>query len=387
MGRIGSTVSRWTLAGGALLVAAAFSVAPVASASVNSAKNCKSANGYKVSGSNSRLVCSGINYYKGKSITFVAPDNVGGGFDQNARVYAPYLAQYLGATVTVTNIPAGNTVAGMNAVAATNTNNPGLTVGWMNVGPIVEDKLLGITGVTFNAAVEDFVGGTAPNQSVTVALVSPACAAWDNGLASLLANNSATNVVTEPMQTTGSTTFNALMINGVFGIHFRAISGYSSSSNLIAGWNRGDGCVITDPVSVVAPFVASGKAKALLINVPLQKTNQYYSTFVGVPTYLQAEKLYKKYIVNKSQKAAVPVLNLTGNTQRILFAPPKTPKNLQAALEAAFKWASYNPNLMKAFEAIGQSTGYTPGPVAKADYIQYLASARRVTMYLAAIGA
>jgi len=386
MGRIGSTVSRWTLAGGALLVAAAFSVAPVASASVNSVKTCKSANGYKVSGPNAKQICSGLSFYRGKVLTFVAPDKPGGGFDQNARIYAPYLAQYLGATVVVSNIPAGNTVAGMNYVAGTNTSNPGLTVGWMNVGPIVEDKLLGITGVTFNAASEVMLGGTAPDLSATAAIVSSACSAWDNGFGALLRANSASNPVIELIQTTGSTTFNMLMIDGVFGIHYRAIAGYASSADLVTGWNRGDGCVITDPVSVISKFIAAGKAKALLVNVPLQKNNEYYSSFVGVPTYLQAEKQFKSYIANKTQRAAAPVLNLAGNTERVFFAPPRTPKTLQAALVAAFKWASYNPNLMAQFRAIGQADGYTTGVKVKHDYNAYLNSARRVTEYLSAIG-
>ncbi len=386
MGRISSTVSRWTLAGGALVVAAAFSVAPIASASVSSAKSCTSPSGYKVSGPQAKLICAGINFYKGKTITFVAPDKPGGGFDQDARIYAPYLAKYLGATINVENIPAGNTVAGMNYVASTNTSNPGMTVGWMNVGPIVEDKLLGITGVTFNAASEVMLGGTAPDQSATAAIVSSACSAWDNGFGALLKANSASNPVTELIQTTGSTTFNMLMIDGVFGIHYRAIAGYASSADLVTGWNRGDGCVITDPVSVISKFIAAGKAKALLINVPLQQTNTYYSNFVGVPTYVQAEKQFKSYIANKTQKAAAPVLNLAGNTERVFFVPPKTPKAQQAALAAAFKWASYNPNLEHQFEGIGQSTGYVTGYTAKKDYVAYLTSARRVTEYLAAIG-
>ncbi|HUY07292.1 MAG TPA: hypothetical protein VMU99_08545 [Acidimicrobiales bacterium] len=375
-----------TLAGGALLVAAAFSVAPVASASVNSAKTCKSANGYKIAGPNAKLICAGISFYRGKTVTFVAPDKPGGGFDQNARIYAPFLADYLGANFVVSNIPAGNTVAGMNFVAGTNSPNPGLTVGWMNVGPIVEDNLLHITGVTFNAAKEVMLGGTAPDLSATAAIVSPACSSWDNGFGALLKANSASNPVVELIQTTGSTTFNMLMIDGVFGIHYRAIAGYASSADLVTGWNRGDGCVITDPVSVISKFIAAGKAKALLVNIPLQTTNEYYSNFVGVPTYLQAEKQFKSYVVNKTQRAAAPVLNLAGNTERVFFVPPKTPKTLQAALAAAFKWASYNPNLMAKFRAIGQSTGWVSGVKAKFDFNAYLNQARRVTEYLTAIG-
>jgi tripartite-type tricarboxylate transporter receptor subunit TctC len=371
------------------MVAAAMSAVPMASASTSS---CSSANGLAInaktagSASAAKSICSGLSYYKGKTVTFVAPDNVGGGFDQNARVYAPYLSKYLGATVNVTNIPAGNTVAGMNFVAASNTTNPGLTVGWMNVGPIVEDKVLGITGVNFNAAGESMLGATAPNLTATVAYKSAACAAWDNGFAGLLANNSAAHPVSEPIQTTGSTTFNELILDGVFGIHYHAIPGYASSTQLLSGWVRGDGCVITEPVSTIGSYLAGGTAVALLINVPLQTTNQYYKYFVGVPTYTQAEKQYKKYIVNKTQKAAVPVLNLAGETQRVFFVPPKSPQNEQSALRAAFKWASFNANLKGQLLGLGAPTGYVSGATAKTEYLQYYADTKRVTQYLTALG-
>ena len=380
LGNIRTAAKRLGLVGGAIAVTASFAVAPMASAS---AKTCSSANGYKVTGANASLICAGIKAYTGQTLTFVAPDNVGGGFDQNARIYAPYLAKYLGATINIINVPAGNTVAGMNYVAGTNTTaTVGNTMGWINVGPIVEDAVLGITGVQFNGAGEDFLGATAPNLTATVAFKSAACSTWDNGFAGVLANNSATNVVTEPIQTTGSTTFSELLLNGVFGIHYHSIPGYSSSTSLLAGWVRGDGCVVTTPVSTAAPYLVAGTAVPLIINVPLQTTNQYYKYLIGVPTYLQAEKTYAKYIKTAYAKQAVKVLNLSGETQRIFFVPPKTPHAEVAALTAAFKWAAYNPNLMGQLEAIGSPTGYTSPKAAKTGYIAYLAGTPKVENYL-----
>ncbi len=349
--------------------------------------SCVAANGVRVTGADAKSICQGISYYHGKTITLVAPDNVGGGFDQYSRAYAPFLAKYLGATVNVINVPAGNTVAGMNFVAGTNRSSTvGLTVGWLNVGPIVEDKILGIPGVQFNAAGEVMLGASAPNLTVTVALRSAACAAYDSGFAGLLASNSAANPVSEPIQTTGSTTFNELVLNGVFGIHYRAIPGYASTTSLLSGWLRGDGCVITAPVSTLGSYIVSGKAVPLVVNVALQSNNQYANYFRGVPTYVQAEKRFARYIKNSTQRAAVPVLNLAGQTSRVLFVPPMTPQNEQSALRAAFAWASGNVNLKLALSAIGAPTGYTTGQVAKSSYLAYLTDARRVTMYLTAVG-
>src|SRR5665213_3433289 len=72
----------------------------------------------------------GLSYYHGKTVTLVAPDSPGGGFDQWARLLQPALSAYLHASVNVANIPAGNTVAGQDTVAKAAPN--GLTVGWLN---------------------------------------------------------------------------------------------------------------------------------------------------------------------------------------------------------------------------------------------------------------
>jgi len=321
-------------------------------------------------------------YYQGKTIEFVAADNIGGGFDQYARAYAPYIAKYLNATVNVVNIPAGNTVAGQDAVAKSTPN--GLTVGWLNAGPDIEDTILNLPGLNFNPEREAMLGGTAPSSTIVASLTTPACSQWSSW-AAVVQNSTAANPVTEPIQTTGSTTFDLLIMNGVFGVHYRAISGYASSSLLVSGWERGDGCVIIDPVSTIAPLVVAGKAKALMVTAPLQSTNTYYSALSGVPTVAQLEKQLSKYIVNKTQKAAVPVLNQAVTTPRGFFVPGATPSPEVAALRAAFKWASYNKNLEFTLTSEGNPTGYEQGPLVKSNYIAYLNGAKKVTEYLAAI--
>lgn len=376
-----------------MILTAATMMAPMATASTNGHRSksgaraaCRSANGFKVTGTNAHLVCTGIQQYRGKTITFVAPDKPGGGFDQYARIYSPYIADYLGATVNVVNIPAGNTIAGQNFIASTNTSSPGFTTGWLNAGPDIEDAVLKIQGIQFNPIGEAFLGATAPDLVATAAFNSPACATWDHGFKKLLVSNSASNPVSELMQTKGSTTFDALMLNGVFGIHGKVTLGYGTSADLVNGWARGDGCVITDPVSVIASFVKGGKATPLLTNIAVARSNEYYPQFVGVPTWAQAEKTYAKYIKNRTQRAAAKVLLVAGDTSRILFVPPKTPKALQAALRAAYYWASYNKNLEGQLNAIGATPGYLSAAVAKKNYVAFLQGTVKVKTYLTPIG-
>jgi tripartite-type tricarboxylate transporter receptor subunit TctC len=377
-----TVMRRWSLLAGSMTVATVMAFAPVASAATTpKAKSCTSGVGTKVTGASE---CAGLAYYKGKNMTFVAADSPGGGFDQYARDYAPYIAKYLGlASDNVLNIPAGNTVAGQNAVAGSTPN--GLEVGWLNAGPDIEDIVLNVPGVQFNPEGVPMLGATAASDSAVVALKSSACAAWDHGFASLLKENTASDPVTEPIQTTGSTTYSLLLMNGVFGVHYKALPGYASSSALIAGWARGDGCVIEDPVSSLASYITSGVAVPLLLSVPLQSSNHYAKAFVGVPTFAQAVKTYSKYIKNKTQKAAVTALIQSATTPRAFFVPAKTPKNEQAILRDAFKWASDNATLKTLLLSQGNPTGYQTGAVAKANYISFLSSAKRTKEYLAAI--
>ena len=374
------------MAGGVAVFALSLATVPIALSSA-STKSCKSANGYKVTGANAKLVCQGLAYYAGKTMTFVAPDSPGGGFNNNAVAYKPYLQAYLGATVNVINIPAGNTVAGMNFVAGTNTStNVGLTVGWMNLGPAIEDRVLNIPGIQFNPTGEDMLGGTTPSLSVVAAWKSPACAAWDNGLASLLATNTAANPVSEPIQTTGSTTLDLMLINGVFGIHYHPIPGYASSSALIAGWVRGDGCVIDDPASALNTYIAGGVAVPLLLNEPYPSSIADASFYAGVPTYAQAVKTYAKYIKTRLSKLAVPALTYIAASSRVFFTPPRTPHDEVAALTAAFKWASLNKNLQAYQSNIGNLSGYVTPQQCKTAYINRVVDATKTKQFLTAIG-
>ena len=53
-------------------------------------------------------------FYKGKNITFTVPWSAGGGFDAWARLIAPFLGKYTGATVVVRNMPGGGGIVGLN---------------------------------------------------------------------------------------------------------------------------------------------------------------------------------------------------------------------------------------------------------------------------------
>ncbi|MGH9917289.1 MAG: hypothetical protein ACRD6W_00225, partial [Nitrososphaerales archaeon] len=228
----------------------------------------------------------GKNYYRGKTITLVSPDKPGGGFDQWSRLVAPALGAYLHATVNVSNIPAGNTIAGQDDVAKAKAN--GLTVGWVNAGPDIEDTILKLPALNFNPVREAFLGATAPGQTAILVLNTSACAKYDS-FASLI-ENSKSSPVSEVLQTAGTGTFFILMVNEAFGIHYRALTGYASTADQVQGFTRGDGCLTEMPAATAAPLVTAGKARALALSVPLQKVAAINKDFTGVRSIAQEAK-------------------------------------------------------------------------------------------------
>lgn len=325
----------------------------------------------------------GLQFYNGKSVTFVSPDSPGGGFDQYARTYAPFLAHFLHASVNVEDIPAGNTIAGQDFVAHASPN--GLTVGWLNVGADVEDVTLNLPALNFNPIREAMLGGSAPSAQAMIASTLPACNPWASW-ASVVRNSSASNPVSEITLLTGSTTFVMLLSNGVFGVHAKSIFGYPSVSAAIAGFTRGDGCLMVAPIAQVGPLVQSGRARPLLLSAPMPLGNVYKSYFQHTPTVTQAAKQLSKFVKTRLEKTALVALIQAGAAARVFFTASATPAPEVAALKAAFKWASLNKNLQAQLIQEGNPPGFGKGPVEKQNYETFLNSALKVTAFLKAVG-
>ncbi|HVB04762.1 MAG TPA: hypothetical protein VNF07_00730 [Acidimicrobiales bacterium] len=320
-------------------------------------------------------LAKGQNYYKGKTLTFVAPDSPGGGFDQWARNLAPELAKYLKATVNVTNIPAGNTVAGQDAVAHSAAN--GLTVGWANAGPDVENTVLGLPALNFNPEREAFLGATAPGQTAVVVLNSPACSQFTS-FDSLVNGSSTAAKIKETLQTTGTGTFLMLMLDSAFGIQYQPITGYQSTSAQTQGFTRGDGCLDELPAATADSLVTGGKARAILLSAPFQSGAAIASHFAGVPTAAQEYAKHKTVIAGSKARAAAWATFLDiQNSTRIFFAPVATKTPERDALTWAFQKSMKDPTLLALLRAQGNPTGQETGAQAKASYVQFLKDAHR----------
>lgn len=136
------------------------------SSSTNSSSNTTSASNSATTTSGSSGSSSAASYFKGKTITFIAPDAPGGTYDKYARVFAPALSQILGATVNVENVPGGGTVTGTDKMAASTPN--GLTLGDVNVPGDIGDVLEHNTALKVSLNSLSWIGQPATQVEVWV---------------------------------------------------------------------------------------------------------------------------------------------------------------------------------------------------------------------------
>ena len=345
---------------GTLLSAAVIAVAACGSSP-------SASNGASGSGSAS----SGASFYKGKTITFIAPDKPGGSFDLWARLLSRYMGQYLKATVNVENVPPGNTIVGQNQLAA--AKNDGLTIGWINAGEDVADKVKGTAGVNFDPAGLSFIGAPGFGQLVFVAQPS-------SPYKTFTSLTKATSPVTSLDVTKGSGDTYERVVLGAYGIKAKIITGYESSKDIGAGFLRNDGQIAEEELAVFQNAITSHRAVPLLVSSAVPPQNPTYQEMKSVPTLQQLSSQHPP--ASSQGKAAIKDLLALITTAQTVVAPKGVPAGQLKALRAAMKWAMQQPALKN--QALKESLNptYYSGPAAQANYRKAQGSAQALKSYL-----
>jgi tripartite-type tricarboxylate transporter receptor subunit TctC len=102
--------------------------------------------------------------YAGETATFVVSFGAGSGYDQIARLIAPYLEKELGATVVVENQPGAGGLLALNQLA--NAQPDGLRFGFFTGQGMVGATLGGADGVNFDIRDLSYVGRTAADDRI-----------------------------------------------------------------------------------------------------------------------------------------------------------------------------------------------------------------------------
>lgn len=302
--------------------------------------------------SKSKTVAPDFAYYVGKSVTFITGGAAGAANDEAALIVAPLMASYLHCTISIIDMPAGATVPAQEAIAASVPN--GLTFG--QGGPVgdIESQDVGQNDINFPLRTQAWIGSFSPPQYVIA--VTP-----NSGFKNLAAVFKSTTGGINFLTLTGGGSLNEQVLDGVFKLHARFITGYINGSAELTGFLRGDGNASVINAPATAPYIADGQLRGLALTQPYVKGEADYAIMSKLPvlsTYLAAHPPK-----SKAGKNAIKLLNIyNAASNQDIFAPAGTPAPYIAALSAAFRSAVHQPGAQKALIFQGVPNGYNSGP-------------------------
>jgi len=310
---------------------------------------------------------SASSYFKGKTITLIAPDAPGGSYDAYARLFAPYLGQELGATVNVTNVAGGGTIAGSNQALSASPN--GLTIGMVAVGGDIAGKIENQPTITEAMGSVTWLGQPAvvPNAIIT----QPG-----SGVTSFAALEKSTKPVTILDIRNGIGDTLSRVIFGAFGIPHKLDTGFEATSALKQGFLAKDGQVIFQAMSTLYPILAGNQGKPLLTTGPVTSP-AYQKVLAGVPA---AETEAKS--LSASKAAAVNEVIQLSDLADDFAAPPGLPAAEVSALQTAFTNAAALPALQAQAAKEDLPISWTNGTTLAGQITTAAANANTIASYL-----
>jgi tripartite-type tricarboxylate transporter receptor subunit TctC len=258
-----------------------------------------------------------------RDITFIIPNQVGGGFDAYARAIAPVMEKYLPNKVNVVplNVPAGGGAKGVNQLYRARPD--GYTIGILNIPGLF---VLQARGGGYDLNKFTWLAGLGRDP---YALAVP----WNSPIKSVadLQALSATRPV--KFTTTGpdGTAYGVTMIaTELLGIKLQLITGYKGSSEYVAAAVRGDGDAVITNLPILERFEA-GQSLRLLASFTTDGTRPDVpnAAALGLP-----------------QLADIVV-------ERMVAAPPNLPADIKKILVEAIDKAVNDPTVV----ALSEKTG------------------------------
>lgn len=345
--------------------------APVTAATHHSAKTCRSANGVKVTNA---LVCKGLAFYKGKTMTYINVGSIGGPFDDPGIAMQPYLEKYLGVSYQITSYPTGNTIPGQDQIA--HATPDGLTIGPLNQLNDVSDILTNTPGINFNPARLAYLIQAGVNAS-------PFLAKSGSGITNFkqlftLSKAGKLKVLSEQ---TGTLTTILRILMGTLGLNPQYVTGYSKLADEVQGFIRGDAPLGLFDMSLVCGLMQSNQAVALATNVVPPAGTKCRSNVANAPTYKDLEKMFPpKTKKQKQQWISLNALVQASGTP--IVTQTSVPAYKVATLRAALQWTFKQPGFRTTMLNFGLNP--TPGnPVkAKKNYQQLLSYGKSILCYI-----
>lgn len=257
-------------------------------------------------------------FYRGKKITFLIGENVGGGYDSYSRLFASHVGRHIPGNPVVVpqNMPAGAGLAAANLLYV-HAPKDGTTIGMIDQGLYLE-QVLGRPGIEYDFAKFNWIGRLLRVTGVLVSWhTSPVKTAEDLKKHDL--NVSATGA---------SSRQNWRLLNGLIGTRLKIISGYTGTNGSLLALERGE------IEGTSAPWVVlSSTRKAWLderkVSILLQTGVEKDPALPQVPRMIDLAP-------DADAERILRLFSSSYSIGRSVVAPPGLPQPIIAALRRAF---------------------------------------------------
>ena len=339
----------------------------VAAASAALLAACSSSSGS--GGSSASGPGGGAGYFKGKTITLIAPDAPGGSYDSYARLFAPYLGQELGATINVENVNGAGTLQGSNQMAAASPN--GLTIGMVNVGGDIASLVEKQPGQNFTMTKLSWIGQPAQVPNAIVTQPGSSVSSF-SGLLHPSGQVSALDI------RNGIGDMLIRVLYGAFGVPYKLDTGFEQTAALKQGFLAKDGQTILEAMSTLYPLISGNEAKPLLVIGPVSLPS-YQKVLSGVPTLQTA---MSSAHLSGSKGAAVTEALALSNLAYDFAAPAGLPASELSALRQAFSAAASLPALKAQADKESLPLAFISGSAVSGQVDQALNNSKTIASYV-----
>jgi len=284
-------------------------------------------------------------FFDGAVIKWIIPNNPGGGYDEYARLIAPYLEKYTGARLQLSNIPGSG---GMRALSELfKSPADGLTIGLINGSGMVTNQLAGIGNSDYQINDLSFLGRVVVDTRVL-------------SISSQSAYSSFTDIMNalEPVKIGatglgGSTYVDAVISRELFSLNMNVIHGFNNSSASRHAMLRGNIDGAWSSLGSVIDEIDSGQ-----IRLVLQGGQTRMASLPGVPTIFEYVERTADPLYTQEMLAAWSALHLVG---RPVAAPPGVPPERLKFLREAFRQALHDPQFIDDAEKARRPVTFASG--------------------------
>lgn len=260
-------------------------------------------------------------FYKGKTVTYVAATSPGGGYDFYGRLVSRFMEKHMpGTTFVVKNVPGAGHIIGANFIYASRPD--GLTVGIFNTG-LVYAQISKFPGVKFDLAKMSWIGKASSDPRVVILSSQSKFKTFDD-----LRSSSTPAKIS--IGGVGSAAYSeTMMVSRAFNLKMNIIPGYVGGDSEMA-MRRGEIDANLGALSTYEPFVKAGYGR--------------YALQIGgepMPGVPQAHEL----VDNPDGKALIALVRSQAEISRLTAGPPGIPPARLAYLRAMYRAALEDPEL------------------------------------------